>query len=169
MEIYHITKGDPEWLCRAYDYVRTDSFCFGQNIPFRMEFEHDTPREELQAVILMEDNKPIAGCNITFPNNETARIGRVCVIREKQRGGYGRLLMEDAEKWIRESGVKHIVIISQDRAEAFYNKIGYVTNYDTSPFAYEDFHDEDDKPDNNEKNEAKIDLGFSVVLVEKYF
>ncbi|MDR1438930.1 MAG: GNAT family N-acetyltransferase [Clostridiales bacterium] len=175
MEIYRVEKGEPEWLCRAYDYARTDSFCFGQNIPFEMEFAHDAPREELQAVVMLEDHKPIAGCSITFPRKDTARIGRVCVIREKQRGGYGRLLMADAEKWILESGVRHIVIVSQDRAEAFYHKLGYITNPDVSPREYASPPPKDDsgrpeggKPEGDKKSAPRIDLGFSVVLVEKY-
>lgn len=172
MEIYHITKDSPEWLLKAYDYVRTDSFCFGQNIPIEMEFSHDTPRQELQAVVLIEDHKPIAGCRITFPTEEAGKIERVCVIREKQRNGYGEILIKDAEKWILESGVKHIVINSQDRAAGFYNKLGYVTNFDVNPSLYEKHSpkkEEDEKSSDEKKKEHKIDLGFTCVLVEKYF
>lgn len=172
MEIYHITKDSPEWLLKAYDYVRTDSFCFGQNIPIELEFSHDTPRQELQAVVLIEDHKPIAGCRITFPTEEAAKIERVCVIREKQKGGYGRILIEDAEKWILERGVKHIVINSQDRAEGFYHKLGYVTNHDINPSLYEKNSlkkkEAGISPDER-KQEHRINLGFSCVLVEKFF
>ena len=63
--------------------------------------------------------------------------------------------------------MKHIVINSQDRSAGFYNKIGYVTNYDVSPSVYEK-----PRPKRAEelpkKEEKKIDLGFSTVLVEKY-
>ncbi|MBQ7839452.1 MAG: GNAT family N-acetyltransferase [Lachnospiraceae bacterium] len=165
MEIYHVTKESPEWLFKAYDYVRTDAFCFGQNIPIETEFSHDAPREDLQAVVLVEDHKPVAGCRIAFPAKGVGKIERVCVIREKQKSGYGSILIEDAEKWILESGVKHIVISSQDRAAGFYNKLGYVTNYEVSPSVYE--RPREKKPD-EEKKEKRINLGFSCVLVEKY-
>lgn len=170
MEIYHVTAKSPEWLFKAYDYVRTDAFCFGQSIPMEAEFSHDTPREELQAVVLVEDHKPVAGCRITFPTKETGKIERVCVIREKQRGGYGRILIEDAEKWILKKGVTHIVINSQDRAAGFYNKLGYVTNYDISPSVYEKHPPKREEDESTEKeHEHEKGLGFTCVIVEKHF
>ena len=30
-EIYRVEKGSEEWKYKAYDYVRTDAFCCGQN------------------------------------------------------------------------------------------------------------------------------------------
>ena len=44
MEIYRIEKGTAkEWLYKAYDYIRTDAFVYGQNIPIEVEFGHDEP------------------------------------------------------------------------------------------------------------------------------
>ena len=37
-EIYRVEKGSEEWKYKAYDYVRTDAFCYGQNIPIELEF-----------------------------------------------------------------------------------------------------------------------------------
>jgi predicted GNAT family N-acyltransferase len=150
-------------MFKAYDYVRMDAFCFGQNIPIDMEFGHDGPKEELRAVILLEDHKPVAGCRIRFPKEGVGKIERVCTVREKQRAGYGRLLMAEAEKWIAEHGVKHIVIVSQDRAAGFYEKIGYVQNPGVSPFEYENH-----RPPKEIKDKPRPNLGFSVVLVEKF-
>ena len=168
MEIYRVKKGSPEWLYKAYDYVRTDAFCFGQNIPIEIEFSHDDPSEELFAIVLVEEHKPMGGCRITYPKEGIGKIERVCVVREKQKSGYGSILIKEAEKWLTESGIKHIVINSQDRAAGFYNKLGYVTNLEVSPSIYE-------KPKINlptadeEQNEVhRKNLGFTCVLVEKY-
>lgn len=38
------------------------------------------------------------------------------------------MLIEAAEKWLKEYGVEHIVITSQDRAAGFYEKLGYKLN-----------------------------------------
>ena len=38
MDIYRITASSPEWQITAYNYIRTDAFCFGQRIPVEMEF-----------------------------------------------------------------------------------------------------------------------------------
>ena len=75
LKIYRIEKGAETWKYKAYDYIRTDAFCIGQNIPIELEFSHDEKEEELQAVILMEDHKPVAGCRIAFPDKKTGKIG----------------------------------------------------------------------------------------------
>ena len=121
-EIYRVEKGSEEWKYKAYDYVRTDAFCLGQNIPIELEFGQDESKDDLQAILLTEDHKPVAGCRIAFPAEKTGKIERVCVVREKQKSGYGRVLIEAAEKWLKEYGVDHIVITSQDRAAGFYEK-----------------------------------------------
>ena len=118
-EIYRVEKGSEEWKYKAYDYVRTDAFCLGQNIPIELEFGQDDSKDDLQAILLTEDHKPVAGCRIAFPAEKTGKIERVCVVREKQKSGYGRVLIEAAEKWLKEYGVDHIVITSQDRAAGF--------------------------------------------------
>ena len=74
VEIYRIEKGAETWKYKAYDYVRTDAFCVGQSIPIELEFSHDEKEEDLQAVILIEDHKPVAGCRIAFPDEKTGKI-----------------------------------------------------------------------------------------------
>lgn len=166
IKIYRIEKGAEAWKYKAYDYIRTDAFCFGQGIPIEFEFAHDEKKKDLQAVILLEDHKPVAGCRITFPKKKTGKIERVCVVREKQKSGYGRILIQEAENWLKEFGVKHIVISSQDRAAGFYEKLGYKLNPSVSPAEYEKHKNVEKK-----KEEPQIErpsLGFTCVLVEKY-
>lgn len=165
MEIYRISKGAESWKYKAYDYVRTDAFCVGQGIPVEMEFSHDETEDELEAVIIIEEHKPVAGCRITYPDQATGKIERVCVTREKQKSGYGRILITEAERWIKEKGAKHIVISSQDRALGFYEKMGYVVNKEIDPSVYEKAKN---KKEEVHKQPFKIpDLGFRCVLVEK--
>lgn len=45
-EIYRIEKGSEEWKYKAYDYVRTDAFCFGQNIPIESVYDHHAPKKD---------------------------------------------------------------------------------------------------------------------------
>lgn len=164
LKIYRIEKGAEAWKYKAYDYVRTDAFCIGQNIPIELEFSHDE-KEELQAVILVEDHKPIAGCRIAFPDEKTGKIERVCVVREKQKGGYGRILIKEAEEWLKEYGIQHIVISSQDRAAGFYEKLGYQQNPAVDPSVYEKHHK---KKEEKKQEKPAGNLGFTCVLVEKY-
>ena len=170
VEIYRIEKGAEAWKYKAYDYVRTDAFCMGQNIPIEQEFSHDEKEEDLQAVLLVENHKPVAGCRIAFPDEKTGKIERVCVVREKQKGGYGRILIQEAENWLKEYGINHIVISSQDRAAGFYEKLGYQLNPDADLSIYERHHktEKTEKTENSVKTKNPVNLGFTCVLVEKY-
>ena len=166
MQIYRINKETDEWLKKAYDYVRTDAFCFGQNIPVALEFAGEEAQDDLEGVVILEDHKPVAGCRISYPADGIGKIERVCVVREKQKGGYGSILIREAEKWLIENGVRHIVINSQDRAAGFYHKLGYITNPTVDPHAYDKKRKRKKAAD--EASLPKINLGFSTVLVEKY-
>lgn len=164
MDVYRITPDSPNWQLISYDFVRTDSFVFGQNIPIEREFSHDPPIEMLRGILLVEDHKPIAGCRIAYPTESIAKIERVCVIRERQRSGVGRILIEEAEKWIAENGYRHVVISSQDRAAGFYEKVGYTLNPDADPDQYT-WHSAGFDPVAARAN--RPNLGFVCVLMEK--
>ena len=141
-EIYRVEKGSEEWKYKAYDYVRTDAFCCGQNIPIELEFGQDESKDDLQAILLTEDHKPVAGCRIAFPAEKTGKIERVCVVREKQKSGYGSVLIEAAEKWLKEYGV--------------------------DPDADLSVYDHHAPKKDEEPKKPKKNLGFTCVLVEKY-
>ena len=64
-EIYRIEKGSEEWKYKAYDYVRTDAFCFGQNIPIELEYDHHAPKKDEQ------------------PKKPKKDLGFTCVLLEK--------------------------------------------------------------------------------------
>lgn len=165
MEVYRVTGDSPIWQLHAYNYVRTDAFCVGQGIPVELEFNGDKATDDFQGILVVEDHKPVCGLRIAYPQKDVAKIERVCTVREKQKGGYGRVMIEAAEQWIAEKGISHIVISSQDRAQGFYEKCGYVLNPDVSAHAY-------DVPRKKEEDKPVRPVGFhpnfTCVLVEKY-
>ncbi len=165
MEVYRVTKDSPEWQFKAYDYIRTDAFCFGQKIPVELEFNGDGDRTDFNGILVVEDHRPVSGLRISYPRPDVAKIERVCTVREKQKGGYGRVMIEAAEKWIAERGISHVVISSQDRARGFYEKCGYVYNHEVSPSEY-DTHRRPAGPRPERPVNFKPD--FVCVLVEKY-
>lgn len=165
MEIYRVTAESPEWQRIAYNAIRVDAFCFGQHIPVEMEFSHDESPEKFRGILIVDDHVPVAGLRIAFPRKDVAKIERVCTIREKQKSGYGRIMIDAAEKWIAEDGFSHIVISSQDRARGFYEKCGYVYNPDVSAHAYDPPRPE--RPAEKPKVPAGFTPGFTCVLVEK--
>ena len=171
MELYRVNGQSPAWQRIAYDYIRTDAFVVGQGIPVEREFEGDGPAEDLEAVLLVEDHKPVAGLRITYPHGEFAQIQRVATVREKQRGGYGSILMREAERWIAEKGFRHILITSQDRSVGFYEANGY---HRLPPESLDRYFPEDAerrrrREEERRKNpEAHPGFGFTIILVEKH-
>ncbi|MBQ8934915.1 MAG: GNAT family N-acetyltransferase [Oscillospiraceae bacterium] len=167
MEIYRVTKDSPRWQKIGYNAIRTDAFCFGQNIPVECEFEGDDLDGDLNIVLIVKNHKPVAGLRITYPLEGVGKIERVCTVREEQRSGLGRIMIAEAEKWIAERGIRHIVIDSQDRAAGFYHKCGYATNLEVDPDIYH--------PNKKKRHQGPPPgledvppLGFTCVLVEKY-
>nr|WP_297708668.1 GNAT family N-acetyltransferase [uncultured Butyrivibrio sp.] len=168
MEVYRVTKDSPEWLFKVYDYARTDAFCFGQGIPVNFEYGHDEPIDDTyQAVVLVDEGKPVAGCKITYPGKNVARIARVCVTREYQHKGAGSILIKEAEKWILEGEVSKIVINSQNRAQKFYEKLGYELVPGVDPRIIEERPDGDYSSAPRDYAPSNNKLGFFCVLLEK--
>lgn len=84
-EIYRVEKGSEEWKYKAYDYVRTDAFCCGQNIPIELEFGQDESKDDLQAILVTEDHKPVAGCRIAFPAKDRKNRACLCCQRKTEK------------------------------------------------------------------------------------
>ncbi|MDO4460310.1 MAG: GNAT family N-acetyltransferase [Clostridia bacterium] len=166
MEIYRVTSESEAWKRKAYDSIRVDAFCYGQNIPVEIEFSDDDVEDDFNGILVVDDHKPIAGLKIVYPNENTAKIERVCTVREEQKSGYGRKMISAAEEWIKEKGISHIVISSQDRARGFYEKCGYTYNPDVSPNVYKVQPKKEKKKENKPKVEFHPD--FVCVLVEKH-
>lgn len=117
------------WQLAGIHYVRTETMVKGFRIPLHKEFDEGDSEESLY-VLVLDDIYPVAACRIHVSDNEeTAKIERVSVLSEYRKKGVGRLLIEEAENWIRESGVKKICITSRDEAVGFYEALGYKADY----------------------------------------
>ena len=94
MEIYRVTADSPEWQRIAYNSIRVDAFCFGQHIPVELEFSHDESSGNFRGILVVDNHVPVAGLRIAYPREGTAKIERVCTVREKQKSGYGRIMID---------------------------------------------------------------------------
>ncbi|WP_438490864.1 GNAT family N-acetyltransferase [Paenibacillus sp. IHBB 3054] len=121
-EIYRV---DSVWQLAGVYEVRTRTFVNGQGIPKELEF--DEVYGERYCYLLLEENQTaVATARINLTHEEYAKIERVGVIPEFQNKGYGRILIDAAENWIRELGIHRIVITSQQQAVGFYVSLGYI-------------------------------------------
>lgn len=128
MEVIRVTE---TWQRAGVYAVRTEAMVGGFHCPLNGEFDRwDTP-DTPYILVLDEEGYPVGTCRIHYlPELGVAKIERVCVLERCRGTGIGRLVIEEAENWIREQGYTKIVITSRDEAVGFYEALGYTADYD---------------------------------------
>lgn len=119
-----IYRVDSVWQLADVYEVRIRTFVQGQGIPKQLEFD-EIYGGQYNYLLLEENETAVATARINLIHKEYAKIERVGVIPDFQHKGYGRILIEAAESWIRELGIRKIVITSQRQAVGFYESLGY--------------------------------------------
>ena len=77
-------------------------------------------------VLFDENGTPIATCRIFRENDRDVYVlGRFAVIKEYRGKNIGAFLLNEAEKYVKESGGKLILVHAQQRAAGFYKKSGF--------------------------------------------
>lgn len=120
----NLYRVDSVWQLAGVYEVRTKTFVQGQGIPKQFEFD-EVYGGQYHYLLLEENEIAVATARINLTHEAYAKIERVGVIPEFQHKGYGRILIEAAENWIRELGLHKIVITSQQQAVGFYESLGY--------------------------------------------
>ncbi|AIQ54015.1 GNAT family N-acetyltransferase [Paenibacillus sp. FSL R7-0331] len=124
-----IYRVDTVWQLAGVYEVRNKTFVQEQGIPRHLEFD-ETYGVQYYYLLLEENETAVATARINLAHEAYAKIERVGVIPEYQHKGYGRILIEAAERWISELGIHKIVITSQQRALGFYESLGYTARPD---------------------------------------
>lgn len=121
MEVLRATE---EWQRAGAYSVRIEGMNRQYHISLRDEFdEHDC--EGTKYIVMLDDGYPVSTCRFYEKDKDTVILGRVVVLPEYRGQGLGSRTIAEAEKWIRESGYKEIVIDSRVEVREFYTKLGY--------------------------------------------
>ena len=124
MKIIRVTKESER--AGAY-YVRMAAMMRKYQIPLDAEIDaHDG--ENCHYILVLDDIYPVATCRWFELREGVAEIGRVVVLPEYRGQHLGCSVVAEAEKWMREVGVKKIEISSRVNAASFYEKMGYRFN-----------------------------------------
>ena len=119
-----VIRATETWQQAGAYYVRIQGMAKQHGITLRREFdEHDGP--DTKYVVLTDADFPVATCRVYPLGGAQAMIGRVVVLPEYRGKGLGRVVVEEAEKWLRELGCTQAVVESRDVAVGFYEKLGY--------------------------------------------
>ncbi len=125
-----VLRAEAEWQRAGAYSVRIQGMTRQYHISLREEVdEHDC--DGTRYIVLLDDGYPVATCRFYESGEDTVTLGRVVVLPEYRGRGLGFQVVNEAEKWIKESGYKEIKIDSRVEAVGFYEKLGY-THVDDS-------------------------------------
>ena len=116
MEVIHATE---EFQRAGAYYVRIQAMARQHHIPLREEFDEiDGPG--CRYIVVLDEGFPVATCRWFETGEGTVEIGRVVVLPEYRGKHLGALVMEEAEKWIRECGYQKIELSSRVEVTGLY-------------------------------------------------
>ena len=93
-----------------------------QKVPIEMEL--DEFDKEAIHILLYEKNKAVA-CARLIIQGDTATIGRVAVLKEYRKKGYGAMICEKLLEIAKEHQVDTVILHAQCYAIIFYKKLGF--------------------------------------------
>lgn len=126
MKVIRVTE---EWQRAGVHYVRTEGMVKDFSLTLEGEFEADTP--ESLYVLALAENLPVSTCRLKIVDANdgsgelVGKIERVATIPDYRSQGIGSLVIDEAEKWLKEMGAKKVLINSRKAAVRFYEKLGY--------------------------------------------
>jgi ABC-type ATPase fused to a predicted acetyltransferase domain len=126
MKVIRVTE---EWQRAGVHYVRTEGMVKDFSLTLEGEFEADTP--ESLYVLALAENLPVSTCRLKIVDasdgsgEKIGKIERVATIPDYRSKGIGSLVIDEAEKWLKEMGAKKVLINSRKAAVRFYEKLGY--------------------------------------------
>jgi len=105
----------------AYN-IRVKVFVEEQNVP--VEIESDEYDKIAIHVLALEDGEPV-GCGRVVFFDDYAKIGRVAVLMDKRKSGFGKIVCEELLNIAVENGAKKAVLHAQCVASKFYETLGF--------------------------------------------
>ena len=123
-----VMRAEELWQSTGAFYVRIQAMARQHHIPLRDEFdEHDGG--DTRYIVMLEDGFPVATCRMYRLDEQRVMIGRLVVLQDYRGRGLGHRVLEEAETWALEMGYRVAVLESRDNAVGFYEKAGYVADY----------------------------------------
>ena len=108
--------------------VRTRVFMEEQGFQDEFDDIDDDPRT---IHVTLYDANALVGCARTFPDPDRPdqpgrwEFGRLAVLPEARRGGFGAALLAESERLAREAGATEMHLHAQCRVTPFYERMGY--------------------------------------------
>lgn len=102
--------------------IRKIVFVEEQQVP--MEEEIDDLEAEATHFLLYNQAEPI-GAGRFRQVDGFGKVERICILKDKRKGGAGKAIMEGIEDYAKGEGIKKLKLNAQTHAISFYEKLGY--------------------------------------------
>lgn len=103
--------------------LRFEVFVDEQGVP--VEEERDALDDSATHLLALQDGTPVGTARIVF-QDDTAKIGRVCVVKSARGTGLGAKLIEACVSVARnQAGITRAKLGAQTHAIGFYEKLGF--------------------------------------------
>jgi predicted GNAT family N-acyltransferase len=109
--------------------VRRAVFVDEQGVPEEVEVD-GRDDEAILFVAYDADSRPVGAARVRKLDDETGKVERVAVVRDRRGEGLGRALMSKLEATASDRGLERLVMHAQTSVEEFYHRLGYETTSD---------------------------------------
>lgn len=120
MNVYRVNE---VWQLALVHSVRIAN-AIDLNIPLPGEFNEKIDGK-YHYVLAEEGIEGLGTLRINFDHPDYAKIERVAVHPSHQGKGIGRIIIKEAEQWIKDAGYSKIVVHSKNSAQGFYQALDY--------------------------------------------
>lgn len=117
---FKLVTNDQE-LEEAYR-IRKVVFVDEQNVP--IEEEIDDLESESTHFLLLNNEDPIGAGRFRTVDGY-GKVERICVLKDKRKGGAGKAIMMGIEEFAKSKGIKKLKLNAQTQAIPFYSRLGY--------------------------------------------
>ena len=121
----YIEIGEWPMMQAAAQAVRTTVFVDEQGIAPEDEWDADDATA-LHAVLFDLNGQPLGNARLLQPSAGLAKVGRMAVLKEARRLGYGARLLQALLREARRRSNKEVRLSAQRTAESFYAAHGFV-------------------------------------------
>ena len=121
---FEIMRAEEEWQRAGAYSVRIQGMNRQHHISLRDEFD-EKDADGTRYIVVLDDGYPVATCRFYEVSEKDVVLGRVVVLPEYRGKGIGVLVVNEAEKWIKELGYCKAIVDSRLTAIGFYEKLGY--------------------------------------------
>lgn len=128
MATYRVTEDSPVWQKAGVHFVRASASLKPLGATLEGEFGEDTPSSEY-ILVTADDDFPASTCRLHILSEDTAKIERVATTPACQHKHFGSAAVKAAEKWLKERGIKRVVINARTAVVHFYETLGYKPDY----------------------------------------